>query len=177
MAFVLHILIPQTGNMYDTKVIEQIRNYMIANSQTIAMAESVSSGHLQAAMSLSTDASDFFQGGITTYNIGQKCRHLQVEPTHASSCNCVSEKISATMAIEVSKIFLSDWGIAITGYATEVPELGITELFAYYSFSFGGREMQTKKIISAKMEALQVQLFYTNEILKAFAAFLSTNTK
>lgn len=163
--------------MYDIKVIERIKDYLIASKQTIAVAESVSSGHLQAALSLATDASLFFQGGITVYNIGQKCRHLHIEPTHALGCNCVSEKISADMAVEVSRLFLSDWGIAITGYATEVPELGITELFAYYSFSFRGKEVGTKKIKSKKMDALQVQLFYTNEILKTFADFIKAKHK
>lgn len=65
---------------------------------TLAVAESVTSGNIQAAFSLATDSTTFFQGGITSYNIGQKCRHLLVEPTHAIASNCVSKNVSEQMA-------------------------------------------------------------------------------
>jgi nicotinamide-nucleotide amidase len=54
--------------MYSTHVISAISEYMISNPQTLAVAESVTSRHLQAALSVALDASKFFHGGITTYN-------------------------------------------------------------------------------------------------------------
>ena len=68
---------------------------LIKKKNTIAVAESVTAGNLQAVFSLAKDATAFFQGGITAYNIGQKCRHLLVEPTHA---------INATACLKLSQI-------------------------------------------------------------------------
>ena len=158
--------------MYDLKIINKIKEYMLLNKQTVAVAESVTSGNLQAALSLAADASKFFQGGITTYNIGQKCRHLHIEPTHALSCNCVSQKIADDMAINACKLFLSDWGIGITGYAAPVPECSIEKVFAYYSFAFRNENAGSKKIETDKTDGLEVQQYYTMQVLTDFSLLL-----
>ena len=54
--------------LYDEEVINQIKEWLTAHKQTIAVAESVTAGHLQAALSSAVEASKFFQGGITAYN-------------------------------------------------------------------------------------------------------------
>ncbi|MEO5601480.1 MAG: nicotinamide-nucleotide amidohydrolase family protein [Cyclobacteriaceae bacterium] len=108
--------------MYNIKALEILKNYLVTRNQTISVAESVTSGHLQAALSLANQATAFFHGGITAYNLGQKARHLSVNPIHALGCNCVSEKVAEEMAINVRRLFSSDWSIGITGYAAPVPE-------------------------------------------------------
>lgn len=95
--------------MYPIKEINAIKDYMIGRHKTIAIAESVTSGHLQAAFSLADNAAFFYQGGITTYNLGQKTRHLHVEPIHAELCNCVSELVAGQMAVGVAKKFSCDY--------------------------------------------------------------------
>lgn len=62
--------------LYNIDTLNKIKDFLIEGKQTLAVAESVTSGHLQAAFSAATLASKFFQGGITAYNIGQKSRHL-----------------------------------------------------------------------------------------------------
>jgi len=39
------------------------------------------------------------------------------------------------MALEVNKLFLSDIGIGITGYASVVPEAAIHELYAFFAIA------------------------------------------
>ena len=91
----------------DTLII--IREQLLARSETVAVAESVTAGNLQMAFASATNSSAFFQGGITAYNIGQKTRHLDVDPIEAMACNAVSKNIADTMATTVSKLFISDW--------------------------------------------------------------------
>jgi nicotinamide-nucleotide amidase len=153
--------------MYNLDTINSIKRYLKQREQTLAVAESVTSGHLQAAFSLATGATEFFQGGITTYNLGQKVKHLGVDPIHAEPVNCVSDKISEQMALEVSKYFLSDWGIATTGYAAPVPELKISELFVIFSIVFRGEIMLTKRTKAyPKSSPFEAQLFFANTILE-----------
>jgi len=62
------------------KPLEHIKDYMLQHFETLAVAESVTSGHLQAAFSSADQATNFFQGGITAYNVGQKARQLCYKP-------------------------------------------------------------------------------------------------
>src|SRR5688572_33040104 len=123
---------PDKENEYSPVIPDPVRDILLKRKQTVSVAESVTAGHLQVAFSLAENAMDFFQGGITVYNLGQKTRHLGVNPIHGIECNCVSEQIAVQMARQVNQLFLSDWGLAITGYASPVPEENITELFACY---------------------------------------------
>jgi nicotinamide-nucleotide amidase len=61
---------------------------------------------------------------------------LNIDSIHAQSRNSVSEKIAMDMASNLAKMFLSDWGIGITGYAAPMPELDIEPLFGYYSIVY-----------------------------------------
>lgn len=154
---------------YNFAKIELIRETLIQNKKTLAVAESVTSGHLQVAFSQAKNASDFFQGGITVYNYGQKCRHLHIEPIHALQCNCVSQEVARQMTLGVVKMFSSDYGIAITGYASKVPEQGITELYAFAAISFKENIFCSEKLIPfAPGEGMNIQIDYTNQILELF---------
>ena len=159
--------------MYNAKEIAGIKNYMLKHRQTLAVAESVTSGHLQAALSLAVGASEFFQGGITAYNIGQKSRHLKVNAIHALSTNCVSKRVSEEMALNAIAFFSSDWAIGITGYAAPVPELNISDLFAFYAIAYKSEIVVSKKISAKDEGPFKVQVFYTDSVLKEFSKYLS----
>jgi len=150
---------------FDKKVLTRIGKRLLAKKQTISVAESVTSGLLQFAFSSMENAVNFYQGGITTYNIGQKFKHLMVEPLHALSVNCVSAKVAVQMARNVCDQFTSDWGIAVTGYATPVPESG-NKLFAYYCIVYKNKVKSKGKIVSGKHEPAVVQMTYASVILQ-----------
>jgi nicotinamide-nucleotide amidase len=179
--------------MYPFDEIKRIKDRLIARGQTVAVAESVTSGHLQAALSLAENARQFYQGGLTAYNLGQKSRHLSIEPIHALACDCVSERIAAQMALEAARLFSADFGLSVTGYASEVPERNIGRPFAFFSICGDGRTLTTRRVVApdaGTMErssgavrsglalpgapaetvmALRVQLWFTLQLLEAFA--------
>lgn len=158
--------------MFDKKQLDNLGQKMISSGQTIAVAESVSSGFLQAAFSQAKNATRFFQGGITTYNIGQKYRHLLVDPIHALACNCVSEEVAESMALNVCALFQSDWGIGLCGYAAPVPESG-NATFAYYAIAYNGNIVVSQKTDSTEQEGMDTQLYFVNTILTQFHTHLS----
>lgn len=162
--------------MFNREVLEDIRNRLLQTEQTIAVAESVTSGFLQAAFSTVPDAAKFFHGGITAYNLGQKYRHLLVNPIHAEGCNSVSEEVAATMATEACRLFSSHWGIAITGYATKVPE-GKHEMHAFYALAHNGKIAEENIIRAATEEGVDAQFYFVDEVLKAFQKQLRQSTK
>ena len=150
--------------IFNNNELKKIGKKLLKNKQTIAVGESVTSGILQFAFSSIPDASKFYQGGITTYNIGQKYSHLKVEPIHALSVNCVSQKVAIEMAINVSKLFKSDWGIGITGYATPETESN-NKVFSFYAIVFNDIIQVKGKIPSSLMAPALLQIKYANTVL------------
>ncbi|WP_291910991.1 CinA family protein [Chitinophaga sp. CB10] len=160
----------------DEITVNQIRDRLVAAEQTLAVAESVTAGMLQVAFSSAFNATAFFQGGITTYNLGQKARHLMLDPIHGERCNCVSAYTATTMAENCCTLFSSNWGIGITGYASPVPEQGITQLYAFYSIAKDKKELAAGKILATHDDPLAVRYYFCNEILTHFLAALQAGS-
>ena len=157
--------------LYDEKLINQIKDILTTRRQTIAVAESVTAGHLQAAMSSALEASQFFQGGITAYNLGQKCRHLHVDPILAEEADCVAEHVARKMALSVAVMFTSNYSIAITGYASKMPEKGLNRLYAYFAIACNGQVILCEKISTDK-ERVDAQVDYTWQVLRKLGNLL-----
>lgn len=163
------------NNSGDLVIPDRLRDLLLERKLTVSVAESVTAGHLQVAFSMAEWASEFFQGGITTYNLGQKARHLHVDPIHALTCNSVSEIVAAEMAKHVTKLFMSDWGIGITGYASPIPERNIYELYACYSFCKRDSKVTTRTVKAEGNTPGEIRRFYTNHILNDFIEMISTH--
>jgi PncC family amidohydrolase len=116
-------------------------------------------------------ASEFFQGGITAYNIDQKVRHLGIDRKKGEACNCVSGETANEMALGVCRLFECDWGISSTGYATPVQESGF-KLFAFFSICKKDQIMLSDKIGLDNVEPEEAQLIYVNRIVENFQQLL-----
>jgi nicotinamide-nucleotide amidase len=160
--------------IYNEDSINAIKDLLVKREETIAMAESVTGGHLQAAFSAGVEASKYFQGGITAYNLGQKTRHLGIDPILGSKVNCVAAKIADTMAIGVSRMFSSDYGIAITGYASIVPECEDEGLFAFFSVAYKEAIVMSERLTSVEKEPYHVQVEYSRQVIQKVLRFLET---
>lgn len=159
-------------NSFDTEALEKLSKSFLERGETVAVAESVTSGLLQVAFASMKSASQFYQGGITAYNLGQKCRHLNVEPIHAQACDCVSETVAQEMAQEICGLFLSDWGLGITGYAVPTEE-SRNEVFAYYSIFYKGSLQVSEKLIPGEQDPQKIQLEFVNAMIGSLKDLLT----
>jgi nicotinamide-nucleotide amidase len=108
--------------------------------RTLAVAESLTCGQVQARIGAISGASEFFLGGITAYSLDQKVRHLGVDRAVAAPVNSVSAAVAEQMAAGVCALFGSDLGLATTGYAE--PPAGVPHPFAFWALAHelgGGR--------------------------------------
>ncbi len=156
---------------FNKKILTQISKILVREEETIAVAESVTTGILQMAIGTTENASAFFQGGITTYNLGQKYRHIKVDPIHAEKTNSVSQRVANEMAANVCELFLSDWGIGITGYATAVTESDF-KTFAYFSIVHKGKIRSYGRLIPDSKDTMEIQVYYVNKILQKLNSLL-----
>jgi nicotinamide-nucleotide amidase len=102
---------------------------------TLAAAESMTGGRVQAAITAVPGASVFFLGGITAYTLDQKARHLGVRRAAALKVNSVSAEVAAQMARGASRLFEADVAVATTGYAESSPAHDVDVPFAYWAIA------------------------------------------
>ena len=145
--------------------LKELASYCAHKQLSIGVAESVTAGYLQFVLSQMPDAIHIFNGGVTAYNIGQKVKHLGVDYTQGMRCNCVSEITAQTMAVNTCRLLNSRMGIAITGYASPVPEEGITDLHAYMAIAIDGKISHTHKLYSKETSAAQAQQDYVQQVM------------
>ena len=106
--------------------------------QTLAVAESVTAGHVQARVAAVAGASNFFLGGVTAYTLEQKVKLLGVNRAAAKKVNCVSAEVAEEMALGVCALFGADVGVATTGYAEPSLAEGVAVPMAWWAVAWRG---------------------------------------
>jgi len=90
---------------------------MALKVSTVSAAESLTGGMTASEIVGRSGASKYFLGGIVTYSLDAKVKHLGVDRDIAESYDCVSETVAAQMAVGVSRLFDTDFGLSTTGFA------------------------------------------------------------
>lgn len=154
--------------------LSELSSCCLSNEISIGVAESVTAGYLQFLLSQMPNATQVFNGGITTYNIGQKVKHLGLDYTYGIKCNCVSQPTAEIMALHIGDLFNSKMGVAITGYASPVPEEGINELHAYMAIAFKGHIVRRYKLLTKATSPAEAQKDYAQQVITEMLACMST---
>lgn len=132
---------------------------LLPKRRTLAVAESLTCGRVQACIGSISGASDFFLGGITAYSLDQKVKHLGVDRAMAEPVKSVSAAVAEQMARGVCQLFGSEIGLATTGYAE--PAMGVPQPFALWALvhEFGREhgEARTGRIDCPGLSRVQVQ--------------------
>ncbi len=100
---------------------------------TLAVAESLTAGQVQAQIAAVSGASDYFLGGITTYTLEQKVKQLGVNRVHAKSVDCVSQRVAVEMASGALNLFGAQLAVATTGYAEPEPKKKVKTPHAWWA--------------------------------------------
>lgn len=141
---------------------------------SLAAAESLTSGRVQARIGEISGASEYFRGGITAYTLDQKVRHLGVDRAHARKVDCVSPQVAAQMARGVCKLFQSDLGVATTGYASSAP--GGSHPYAYWALTHVRRgrvvALHGGRIECPGASRIDVQTIVGDAVLTELAGYL-----
>jgi nicotinamide-nucleotide amidase len=144
---------------------------------TLAVAESLTCGRLQARIGAISGASEFFLGGMTAYSLEQKVRHLGVERAAAAAVNSVSASVAEQMARGACALFGSDLGIGTTGYAEASAEPRVAVPFAWWGLARrlpGGRfETLSGRVDCPGLSRVAVQERVAEEALDALIGWLT----
>jgi nicotinamide-nucleotide amidase len=142
----------------------QLKEILLAVDKTISVAESLTGGNLQSRITSVSGSSDYFDGGVTAYNIDQKVRLLKVDREHAAAVNCVSQRVAEEMARGVRELFGSFVGVSTTGYAEPWPDGDVETPFAFYAINIGGW-VTAGRIEGGQRTRVAVQEFVADAVL------------
>lgn len=84
---------------------------------TISTAESLTGGLISSMISDVSGSSEYFSGGIISYSSYSKIKLLDVKESDLEKYGAVSRQVCMQMAMSSKKIFNSDYGISVTGFA------------------------------------------------------------
>jgi len=102
---------------------------------TLAVAESLTGGRIQTAITAVSGASGFFNGGITAYSLDQKVKTLGVKRAAAARVNSISAEVAIQMAKGAARLFNADLAVATTGYAEPAAAQDVVDPFSYWSIA------------------------------------------
>jgi nicotinamide-nucleotide amidase len=143
---------------------------------TLAVAESLTCGRLQARIGAISGASDFFLGGMTAYSLDQKVRHLGVDRAAAEAANGVSGEIAEQMARGACVLFGADLGVATTGYAEPSADRGVAAPFAWWGLARrgpgGGFDTTSGRVDFPGLPRVDVQERVAGAALDALVAWI-----
>jgi len=143
---------------------------------TLAVAESLTCGQVQARIGAISGASEFFLGGITAYTLDQKVAHLGVNRAAAKRVDCVSAEVAKQMALGACRLFGSDLALATTGYAEPSAQAKVAEPFAWWALAHV-RRGRPVALLSGRVECpgeprIQVQAIVAEAVLAELVEYL-----
>jgi nicotinamide-nucleotide amidase len=162
-----------------TKLPRDLKRWMLAEpALTLAAAESLTCGRVQARIGEIPGASNFFCGGLTAYSLEQKVRHLGVNRAAAKKVNAVSAEVAEQMARGACELFGSDLAVATTGYAEPSADGGIEEPFAFWALAHRAKRarrwiaLRSGRIQCARANRTEVQSIVADAVLGELVAYL-----
>lgn len=143
---------------------------------TLAAAESLTAGHVQARIAAVSGSSAYFLGGVTAYALDEKVRLLGVDRAAARKVHCVSAAVATQMAVGALRLFGSDLAVATTGYAEPAPAEGAPLPHAWWAVAWKrgrGRPRVRHGFIECHgAKRTEVQAIVAEAVLTELAAWL-----
>jgi len=155
-----------------------LKGLMLAGPRhTLAVAESLTAGQIQARVASVSGASEYFLGGVTAYSLDQKVTLLGVDRARAKRVNCVSADVAEQMARGACALFGSDVGVATTGYAEPSPAEQVVVPFAWWAVAVrqrGGKfSMRHGRVECPGEPRVEVQAIVAEAALAELVNFLT----
>ena len=101
-----------------------VGNLLREKNFTISCAESCTGGLLTSKLTDVAGSSDYVKGAIVSYTDEVKNKILQVDEKTLKNFSAVSEETAREMSANVRKIFQSNIGVGVTGYAGPGGDVG-----------------------------------------------------
>ena len=96
-------------------IAEQIAKKLVANKQTIAVAESSTGGLISASLLAVPGASAYFKGSAVVYTRDARRLLMDIPDDAMKGIRSASEAYAKLLASQIRARFVTDWGLSETG--------------------------------------------------------------
>ena len=114
-------LLPILGDLFvgwgDTTVQSAVAEILLSRGETLSAAESCTGGALSAKFTAMSGASEYFWGGVVSYDNSVKENLLGVSRENLEQYGAVSEQVARQMAEGVRRACGTTYGVSTTGIA------------------------------------------------------------
>lgn len=114
-------LLPILGDLFvgwgDTTVQSAVAEILLNRGETLSAAESCTGGALSAKFTAMSGASEYFWGGVVSYDNSVKENLLGVSRENLDKYGAVSEQVARQMAEGVRRVCGTTYGVSTTGIA------------------------------------------------------------
>ena len=101
----------------DDTLASVVGQLLLASNQTLSVAESCTGGGLGQMLTTVSGSSQYFIGGIISYDNRVKTDLLKVDSQDLADIGAVSAVVAEQMAVGVQNLLGTTWGLSITGIA------------------------------------------------------------
>ncbi|MBV7267963.1 competence/damage-inducible protein A [Winogradskyella luteola] len=173
----IDLLLPQIEDIFigfeeNGSIETLIGNQLSKLGKTLSLAESCTGGKIAQVLTANAGVSKYFKGSIVSYATESKINVLEVSKLDIKSYSVVSKEVAEAMAINVRKLFNTDYAISTTGNAGPLKgdsdaEIGTVwialatknEVYSQV-FNFGNhRDKVIMKATNKAFEMLQKEIF------------------
>ncbi len=136
---------------YDSDTMESVVGEMLCEKgSTLSVAESLTGGLLASKIVSHPGASRYFLGGVVSYATEAKRELLGVRDLPV-----VSSEVASDMAVGVSRLFSSDYGLSLTGVAGPDPQEGKNPGTVWIGVSAKGDVFTKQRIFGGDRERIR----------------------
>jgi len=159
---------------YDGETLEEaVGKLLKKKNKSVAVAESCTGGYLSHMITRIPGCSEYYNGSLIPYHNDFKSSILHVKEDTLESTGAVSEETVKEMALNVKKVFSSDYGLASSGIAgpgggTEEKPVGTVWLACAYEDKVITKKLQlaNDRMINIQVSALTALNLLRNCILE-----------
>ena len=118
----INLLLPQIEDIFvgfedESSTEGLIGKLLVEKGKTLSVAESCTGGKIAQTITAVPGASGYFKGSIVSYATQSKIDILELDKQLIDTYSVVSSEVAKAMAIQVQKLFNTDYAIATTGNA------------------------------------------------------------
>ena len=142
---------------------------------TLSVAESCTGGLISHGITNVPGSSDYFEGGVVSYSVRAKSRHLFIPLKYIERHGAVSPEVAGRMALGVRRAFQTTFGLSTTGVAGPTGGTRRTPVGIVFTGFSDGKRTRLKRFVlkgtrrEIKKEAAEKALLFLRECLTRHA--------
>lgn len=149
---------------------------LLASGKSLCTAESCTGGRIAALITSVPGSSDYFRGGIVSYQTEIKESVLKVDAAIINQYGVVSRETADAMRSCACRLFEADYAIAITGYAGPTGGTDADPVGTVYISVGTALQGVTKRVVSQYAERTQIQDDVARQAIELFMKYLDIDS-